>query len=244
MAFYMICNADITMTRLIAFNKPYNVLTQFTDQEGRKTLKDYIEIPDIYPAGRLDRDSEGLLLLTDDGQLQHHISNPRHKLTKTYWVQVENIPANAALEQLRQGVMLKDGLTQPAMARLIDPPDVWQRDPPVRFRQFIPTQWLEVQIHEGKNRQVRRMTAAVGHPTLRLIRAAIGPWQLNTLQPGEWCEVNPQTVIKYADDLDTKNHRSRRNRARPAVSDGRRNDRQRTQNQSASRSSRRRRKSD
>lgn len=244
MAFYMICNADITMTKLIAFNKPYNVLTQFTDQEGRKTLKDYIEIPDIYPAGRLDRDSEGLLLLTDDGQLQHHISNPRHKLTKTYWVQVENIPANAALEQLRQGVMLKDGLTQPAMARLIDPPDVWQRDPPVRFRQSIPTQWLELQIHEGKNRQVRRMTAAVGHPTLRLIRAAIGTWQLNTLQPGEWCEVNPQTMIKYADDLDTKNHRSRRNRTRPAISDGRRNDRQRTQNQSASRSSRRRRKPD
>ncbi|WP_417549496.1 pseudouridine synthase [Methylophaga sp.] len=244
MAFYMIYGVDITMTKLIAFNKPYDVLTQFNDNDGRKTLKDFIDIPDVYPAGRLDRDSEGLLLLTDDGQLQHHISDPRHKLTKTYWVQVENIPDAAALEQLQRGVMLNDGLTKPAKARLIEPPTVWERHPPVRFRQSIPTQWLELQISEGKNRQVRRMTAAVGYPTLRLIRAAIGPWQINDLQPGQWCEVNFQTVIKYADDLDSKNHRSRRNRTRPAISDGRRNDRQRTQNQPASRPSRRRRKPD
>lgn len=244
MAFYMIYGADITMTRLIAFNKPYDVLTQFNDKDGRKTLKDFIDIPDVYPAGRLDRDSEGLLLLTDDGRLQHHISDPRHKLSKTYWVQVENIPNAAALEQLQQGVMLKDGLTKPAKAQLMDPPNVWERHPPVRFRQAIPTQWLELQISEGKNRQVRRMTAAVGHPTLRLIRAAIGPWQINDLQPGQWREVNFQTVIKYSDDLDSKNHRSRRNRTRPAISDGRRNDRQRTQTQPASRPSRRRRKPD
>jgi 23S rRNA pseudouridine2457 synthase len=240
----MISGVDITMTKLIAFNKPYDVLTQFNDNDGRKTLKDYLDIPDVYPAGRLDRDSEGLLLLTDDGRLQHHISDPRHKLTKTYWVQVENIPNVDALEQLQSGVMLNDGLTKPAKARLIDPPEVWERHPPVRFRQSIPTQWLELQISEGKNRQVRRMTAAVGHPTLRLIRAAIGPWQINDLQPGQWCEVNFQTVIKYADDLDSKNHRSRRNRTRPAISDGRRNDRQRTQTQPASRPSRRRRKPD
>lgn len=239
----MICGTDITMTRLIAFNKPYDVLTQFSDQDGRQTLKDFIDIADIYPAGRLDRDSEGLLLLTNNGRLQHHITDPQHKLPKTYWVQVENIPDPAALLQLQQGVMLKDGLTKPAQARKIAPPDVWDRTPPVRFRQSIPTQWLEIQISEGKNRQVRRMTAAIGHPTLRLIRVAIGPWQLNALQPGQWREVNFQTMIKYADDLDSTNYSSRRHRTRSSVSDGRRNGRQRTQTQPASRSPRRRRKS-
>jgi len=240
----MIYGTDITMTRLIAFNKPYDVLTQFSDKDGRQTLKDFIDVVDVYPAGRLDRDSEGLVLLTNNGGLQHHISDPQHKLPKTYWVQVENIPDDAALIQLQQGVMLNDGLTKPAQAKKIATPDVWDRTPPVRFRQTIPTQWLELQISEGRNRQVRRMTAAIGHPTLRLIRVAIGPWQLNALQPGEWQEVNFQTMIKYADDLDSKNHRSRRHRTRPTISDGRRNGRQRTQTQPASRSSRRRRKPD
>lgn len=240
----MIYGADITMTRLIAFNKPYDVLTQFSDTDDRATLKDYIDVRDVYPAGRLDRDSEGLVLLTDDGLLQHHISDPRHKLSKTYWVQVENIPNTVALEQLQQGVQLKDGITHPAKARLIAQPEVWERNPPVRARQSIPTQWLELQINEGKNRQVRRMTAATGHPTLRLIRVAIGPWQINALQPGQWREVNFQSVIKYVDDLDSKNYRSRRNRTRPAISNGRRTDRQRTQAQPASRPSRRRRKPD
>lgn len=239
----MICGIDITMTRLIAFNKPYAVLTQFSDKDGRQTLKDFVNVADVYPAGRLDRDSEGLLLLTNNGRLQHHISDPQHKLPKTYWVQVENIPDAAALLQLQQGILLKDGLTQPAQARKIAPPDLWDRTPPVRFRQAIPTQWLEIQISEGKNRQVRRMTAAIGHPTLRLVRVAIGPWQLNALQPGQWQEVNFQTVIKYMDDLDSTNDSSGRYRTRSSISDGRRNDRQRTQTQPASRSSRRRRKS-
>ena len=174
------------MSQLILFNKPFNVLTQFTDSAGRQTLKDFINVRDVYPAGRLDRDSEGLLLLTDDGQMQQLIANPRYKLPKTYWVQVEHIPDDNALQQLRQGVNLKDGLTLPAEAELIPPPSIWPRHPPIRERQSIPTQWLKLTISEGRNRQVRRMTAAVGHPTLRLIRARIGHWTLDGLQPGNW----------------------------------------------------------
>lgn len=232
------------MTRLIAFNKPFNVLSQFTDAENRKTLKDFIPIAEIYPAGRLDRDSEGLLLLTDDGALQHQLSDPSHKAAKTYWVQVENLPDTTAVETLRRGVQLKDGLTAPAIVHLIDPPSVWLRHPPVRFRQAIPTQWLELVITEGKNRQVRRMTAAVGHPTLRLIRVAIGPYLLDSLAPGEYREVDLNFMLKFVDDLDSQNHRRRDNRTRSAVPDGRRTYRQRTETQPASRSPRRRRKPD
>jgi 23S rRNA pseudouridine2457 synthase len=176
------------MDRLILFNKPYGVLTQFTSAEGRPTLADYVPIADVYPAGRLDFDSEGLVLLTNVGWLQHWISDPRHKLAKTYWVQVEGIPGAQALRQLAQGVQLKEGLTRPAQVRRIEPPAVWPRQPPIRERKSIPTAWLELAITEGRKRQVRRMTAAVGYPTLRLIRQAIGPWQLGGMQPGEWRE--------------------------------------------------------
>ncbi len=211
------------MSRVLLLNKPYNVLSQFTDDEGRTTLKDFIRMPDVYPAGRLDRDSEGLLLLTDNGLLQNQIASPRFKLPKTYWAQVERCPDETALNALRHGVKLKDGLTQPADVELIDEPQLWERDPPVRFRKTVPTQWLQLTIREGKNRQVRRMTAAIGHPTLRLVRAQIGPWTLENLQPGQWREVEPESVIKYFDDLDTKGDSRRHRRARPKISHGRRN---------------------
>jgi 23S rRNA pseudouridine2457 synthase len=175
------------LSRLILFNKPYGVLSQFTPEGRWRGLKDFIDIPDVYVAGRLDADSEGLLLLTDDGKLQSRIADPRFKMEKIYWVQVEGVPDEAALEALRQGVHLKDGLTRPARARLLAPPPaLWEREPPVRVRQSIPTAWIELAIKEGRNRQVRRMTAAVGFPTLRLIRAAIGPYTLDGLAPGTY----------------------------------------------------------
>lgn len=172
--------------RLVLFNKPFGVLCQFTDEAGRKTLKDFIDIPNVYPAGRLDRDSEGLLLLTDDGALQARIAHPKFKLPKTYWVQVEGVPDAGALERLRHGVILNDGLTRPAEVTVIDEPALWPRVPPVRFRKSVPTSWLALTIREGKNRQVRRMTAAVGLPTLRLVRVAIGSWSLGDLSLGDY----------------------------------------------------------
>lgn len=178
--------------KLILFNKPYGVLTQFSGEPGDRTLKDYIEIPDVYPAGRLDKDSEGLLLLTNDGQLQARISSPKFKLPKTYLVLVEGEPSEAALQQLTQGVALRDGVTRPASVSLAEPPPwLWPRTPPVRERKSIMDTWLWLTIHEGKNRQVRRMTAAVGHPTLRLVRYQIGSWTITDLAPGTMSEVAP-----------------------------------------------------
>jgi 23S rRNA pseudouridine2457 synthase len=172
---------------LLRFNKPYGVLSQFTPEGRWRGLKDFIDLPGVYVAGRLDADSEGLLLLTGDGRLQARIADPRFKMDKTYWVQVEGVPDAAALAALRDGVQLNDGPTRPARARLLDPPPtVWVREPPIRVRQNIPTAWIELVIREGRNRQVRRMTAAVGFPTLRLIRAAIGPYTLDDLPPGTW----------------------------------------------------------
>lgn len=177
------------MPRLIRFNKPYGVLSQFTPEGRWQGLKDFIDQPGMYAAGRLDADSEGLLLLTNDGQVQAHIANPRFRMEKIYWAQVEGVPDEAALASLRAGVTLNDGMTRPARVRLLQPPPaVWSREPPIRVRQSIPTAWLELAIREGRNRQVRRMTAAVGFPTLRLIRAAIGSYTLEGLAPGEWVE--------------------------------------------------------
>ena len=175
---------------LILFNKPHGVICQFSPSGDKPTLKNYINIPGVYPAGRLDTDSEGLLLLTDDGVLQARIADPRYKLMKVYWAEVEGIPTIADLKPLHAGVNLGDFVALPAQARLISaPPELWPRDPPVRFRKDIPTQWLEIGIHEGKNRQIRRMTAKIGFPTLRLIRAAIGDWRLDNIPLGKWLRV-------------------------------------------------------
>ncbi|WP_101676142.1 pseudouridine synthase [Alloalcanivorax mobilis] len=174
------------MSRLILFNKPFQVLSQFTDDRGRRTLKDYIDTPGVYPAGRLDWDSEGLLLLTDDGALQARIASPRFHLPKTYLVQVEGEPDEQRLDALRQGITLKDGRCRPARVRRVDAPDLWPRQPPVRTRLTVADRWLELTIDEGRNRQVRRMTAAIGHPTLRLVRRSIGDWNLDGLAPGQW----------------------------------------------------------
>ena len=176
--------------RLLVFNKPFRVLCQFSGGDGRRTLADYIDLPGVYPAGRLDHDSEGLLLLTDHGPLQARLSEPRHGAWKTYWAQVEGIPDEAALAALRSGVALADGPTRPARARRIESPELWPRDPPIRFRKQVPDSWLEIGLQEGRNRQVRRMTAAVGHPTLRLVRVGVGPFHLEGLAPGTWREVD------------------------------------------------------
>ncbi|KAF0250568.1 MAG: 23S rRNA pseudouridine synthase [bacterium] len=178
------------MTQLILLNKPYLVLCQFTDTSQRSTLASYISIPDIYPAGRLDYDSEGLVVLTNNGKLQHLITDPKNKLPKIYLVQIEGTPNTNVLKQLALGVKLNDGLTLPAEVSLIDSPQIWPRVPPIRERKNIPTTWIKLIIREGRNRQVRRMTAAIGHPTLRLIRIAIGEWKLGSLQPGEWQRIS------------------------------------------------------
>ncbi|PCH95272.1 MAG: pseudouridine synthase [Rhodobacteraceae bacterium] len=179
------------MTSVILFNKPFNVLSQFTDKgtqgSKRATLSDYIDLPDVYAAGRLDKDSEGLLILTDDGKLQARISNPKFKTTKTYWVQVEGTPQDSDLQKLRDGVKLNDGMTRPALVALIEKPEIiWDRTPPIRVRKSIPDTWIEITITEGRNRQVRRMTAAIGHPTLRLIRYSVGDWTLDGIASGTW----------------------------------------------------------
>ncbi|WP_164659135.1 pseudouridine synthase [Tropicibacter sp. Alg240-R139] len=199
------------MTRLIRFNKPFDVLPQFTDRANadspRSTLSDYVDVPRVYPAGRLDRDSEGLMLLTDDGKLQAQISDPKHKMPKTYWVQVEGSPDPHTLEALREGIELKDGVTSPAKARQMnEPQDLWARTPPIRTRKSIPDTWIELTIFEGRNRQVRRMTAAVGHPTLRLIRYGIGAWTLDGLKSGAWDELQVP-VIEAKSRPSGKDHR-------------------------------------
>ena len=181
----------MTAAKLILFNKPFNVLSQFTDAGStgstRKTLSEFIDVPNVYAAGRLDKDSEGLLVLTDNGKLQAKISDPKHKMSKTYWVQVEGVPDDAALQSLRDGVRLKDGMTRPAKVQAMDAPDaLWPRTPPVRFRKSVADSWLEITISEGRNRQVRRMTAAISHPTLRLIRYRIGEWTIEGIASGEW----------------------------------------------------------
>lgn len=178
------------MSRVLLFNKPHGVICQFSTEGGHRTLKDFIPVPAVYPAGRLDTDSEGLMVLTDDGRLQAAIADPRHKLAKSYWVQVEGEVEESALARLRRGVTLNDGPTLPALARAIaTPAGLWERDPPIRERRAIPTAWIEIELREGRNRQVRRMTAAVGLPTLRLVRHRIGPWNLGGLAPGHWREV-------------------------------------------------------
>lgn len=211
---------------LIIFNKPYGVITQFREHEKHTSLAEHITEKDFYPAGRLDHDSEGLLILTDEGNIQHCLSHPKHKQPKTYWVQVEGEITASALAELEKGVSLKDGLTLPAKARKIEEPTLWQRDPPVRYRAAIPTSWCELTITEGKNRQVRRMTAAVGFPTLRLIRYSIGEFTIDGLSPGEWRKIpTPQQLSEQANAiklLGASRHRRSNNSQRRKVSSRRR----------------------
>ena len=202
------------MARLILFNKPFNVLSQFTDTNNRATLATYIQTENVYAAGRLDYDSEGLLLLTDSGPLQHRIADPKHKLPKTYWVQVEGQPSSAAIHSLESGLELKDGMTAPAEAKLIDEPAVWSRTPPIRQRNNDVTSWLSLTITEGKNRQVRRMTAAIGHPTLRLIRYSIGDWTIDNLHSGTSTELTVDMPVQSKKNTQNKkrSHHPRRSR--------------------------------
>lgn len=231
---------------LILFNKPYNVLSQFTDKEGRRTLAEFISVSRVRPAGRLDYDSEGLLLLTDDGTLQTRIAEPKHKLPKIYWAQVEGVPGIEALEKLRRGVQLSDGRTRPAGISLLPEPELrkrsllslsWPRDPPIRMRRNIPTSWIELTITEGRNRQVRRMTAAVGFPTLRLVRVAVGPYQLAGLAPGEWREADA-ALIQFRHDLETERGGGGDGRTRRKVPAGRGGSRRSGRAQSTRRPSR------
>ncbi len=194
------------MSSLILLNKPYGFLSQFTDSHGRPTLAALLDLKGIYPAGRLDRDSEGLLLLTDDGDLAHRLTHPGKKTWKTYWAQVEGAPDDSDLQALRDGIELRDGPTLPAQARLLEEPALWPRDPPVRYRAQIPTSWIEVRIREGRNRQMRRMTAAIGFPTLRLVRTQIGRYRLGELRPGQWLRV----------ELDPRNGYQQSEKRRPA----------------------------
>ena len=207
--------------RYILLNKPYEVLTQFTDEHGRATLKDFVSVPDVYPVGRLDFDSEGLLLLTDDKQLQHRLSDPRYKVPKTYWAQVEGLPAEAALGQLRQGVQIKDGFTLPAEAGALPEAtiaDLWPRTPPIRYRASIPTSWLALTISQGMNRQVRKMCAAVGLPCLRLVRVALGELTIGNLAPGEWRDLTPDEVAALRKTAGAGQSAPARKLARPASS--------------------------
>ena len=211
---------------LILFNKPFGIVSQFSEHEKHTPLSEFITEKGFYPAGRLDHDSEGLLILTDEGHIQHCLSHPKHKQAKTYWVQVDGEISNSALAELEKGVMLKDGLTLPAKATAISEPALWPRDPPVRYRAEIPTSWCELTITEGKNRQVRRMTAAVGFPTLRLVRVSIGEFTIDGLSPGEWRKIStPQSLIEQANAiklLGTPRHRRSHHSSRRKISSGRR----------------------